>query len=149
MENNSEYKRPRTRRKRVDLTSCQDCGVFLSDDNWSKSNQEYGRYTCKTCWNARQKKYDKQTLAQKRQKSVERKEKWDDDRKKLEVDKSYARWLKNKYGITYDEYNEMLIQQDYSCKICQTKDPGGRGRFHVDHCHEEGHVRGFYVLCAI
>lgn len=41
----------------------------------------------------------------------------------------------------------MLIQQDYSCKICQTKDHGGRGRFHVDHCHEEGHVRG--LLCAM
>ena len=147
MENPTEYKRPRTRRKRKDLTHCQDCEFDLNDSNWSKSNQEYGRYICKSCWNTRQRSYNKQTKEEKRKKAVIREAGWDNDRRKLEADKRYSYWLKRKYGITYEDYLELLQRQDYSCKICHSKDAGGKGRFHVDHCHTDGHVRG--LLCAM
>ena len=32
-------------------------------------------------------------------------------------------------------YEGLLAAQGVKCAICGTADPGGRGRFHVDHCH--------------
>jgi hypothetical protein len=58
-----------------------------------------------------------------------------------------AHWASNlkKYGLTIDEYYEMEQAQDYRCAICHTNEPGGRGRWHVDHDHDTGKVRG--LLC--
>lgn len=55
--------------------------------------------------------------------------------------------LKRRYGITVDDYEQLLIKQDYSCAICGTKEcPTGRN-FAVDHCHSTGKVRG--LLCSL
>ena len=46
--------------------------------------------------------------------------------------------LKAKYNITTDDYNKILESQDFGCKICKTKVPGGRHDneyFHIDHDH--------------
>jgi hypothetical protein len=52
--------------------------------------------------------------------------------------------LKKRYGLTVDEFEEMLKQQDYKCGICS--DDLTSGRFtHVDHCHSSGKVRK--LLC--
>ena len=61
--------------------------------------------------------------------------------------------LKRCYGITLNEYNEMLEKQNGKCAICGTTETKGRksGRgggadvFAVDHCHDTGDVRG--LLC--
>jgi len=61
--------------------------------------------------------------------------------------------LRHSYGITIQEYNEMLDYQNGKCATCGTTEPGGRksGRgggtnvFVVDHCHTTGKVRG--LLC--
>ena len=54
--------------------------------------------------------------------------------------------FRKKYGITLPEYNNMLDSQSGMCKICNSDKAGGRyGRFHVDHCHNTGKVRG--LLC--
>ena len=54
-----------------------------------------------------------------------------------------------KFGITLADYDAMLFSQDYKCAICLTEDPRGHGqknkRFHVDHDHATGEVRG--LLC--
>lgn len=50
------------------------------------------------------------------------------------------------YGITLAEYDAMLARQGGRCSICQTTNPGGRGRFHVDHSHCTNVVRG--LLCS-
>lgn len=50
-----------------------------------------------------------------------------------------------RYGLTLRDYDKLLESQDYSCKLCGSSDPGGRGRFHVDHNHQTGKVRG--LLC--
>ena len=57
-------------------------------------------------------------------------------------------YLKYKYGITEQQYDEMLKAQDNKCAICKsssTKDKR-RHRFAVDHCHSTGVVRG--LLCS-
>jgi len=52
-------------------------------------------------------------------------------------------WLKRQYGITLDQYNQMLTVQDNRCAICNnpfTKRPC------VDHNHLTGKVR--QLLCV-
>ena len=71
---------------------------------------------------------------------------------------TYRRWYREnrdrvrdtrfraKYGITLADYNAMLLQQNSKCKICFSTEPKGFGRFHVDHDHKTGKVRG--LLCS-
>lgn len=58
--------------------------------------------------------------------------------------------MKNKYGITLEQYNEMLERQNGVCAICeQDETRTARGIIRslaVDHDHETGEVRG--LLCA-
>jgi hypothetical protein len=54
--------------------------------------------------------------------------------------------LKSLYGLTQDDYDQLLELQYGRCAICRTDKPGGgAGRWHIDHDHETGHVRG--LLC--
>lgn len=54
--------------------------------------------------------------------------------------------LKSTYGITPEQYEEMLAAQGGCCAICHAKKPGGRTKlFFIDHCHTTGKVRG--LLC--
>lgn len=51
------------------------------------------------------------------------------------------------YGITRDEYDELLEKQDGVCAICKQAPTPIRGnRLYVDHCHSAGTVRG--LLCG-
>lgn len=54
--------------------------------------------------------------------------------------------LKAKYGIDHSEYERILQLQNGRCAICKTKNPGGRGLFHVDHDHITGKIRGLLCL---
>lgn len=55
--------------------------------------------------------------------------------------------IKSHYGLTLEDFDRMLEMQGGACAICKTTTPGGRGgRFHVDHCHKTGAVRG--LLCC-
>ncbi len=49
------------------------------------------------------------------------------------------------YGVTPERMAEMLTEQDGRCAICRTDSPGGKGDWHVDHCHATNRVRG--LLC--
>jgi len=53
--------------------------------------------------------------------------------------------LLRSYGITLKDYDKLLEKQGGRCKICGTETPGGMGRFHVDHNHQTGEIRG--LLC--
>jgi hypothetical protein len=56
--------------------------------------------------------------------------------------------LKRMYGITQQDYDKMLLEQNNQCAICGTTEPKGRhtsNYFVVDHCHNSGKVRK--LLC--
>jgi hypothetical protein len=50
----------------------------------------------------------------------------------------------NQYGITLEQYEEMLAAQNGVCAICKLAPETGK-RLAVDHCHDSGAVRG--LLC--
>jgi len=56
-----------------------------------------------------------------------------------------AQHLQRTYGISLDEYQRMLEVQNGHCATCPSDTPGGRGTWHVDHCHSTGKIRG--LLC--
>ena len=50
-------------------------------------------------------------------------------------------------GITPEQYEQMLIEQKFSCAICESKLESSRyTKFAVDHCHKTGKTRG--LLCT-
>jgi len=53
--------------------------------------------------------------------------------------------LEIKYGISLDEYNQMLLKQNEVCAICNMNCKSGRS-LAVDHCHKTGKIRG--LLCS-
>jgi hypothetical protein len=40
-----------------------------------------------------------------------------------------------RYGLTLESFAALLASQDGKCKICGIPEPGGQGRWHVDHDH--------------
>ncbi len=59
-------------------------------------------------------------------------------------------YLKLTYGITQVQYKDMLKEQNGVCSICGLLESdilrGKIKSMSVDHCHENGHVRG--LLCS-
>lgn len=53
-------------------------------------------------------------------------------------DKVYA-WNQKQqlapFGLTWETYTQMLANQGGRCAICPRTEPGGKGRWHVDHDH--------------
>jgi hypothetical protein len=61
-------------------------------------------------------------------------------------DKHFGYELKRKYGITYADYQKMLVDQKGKCAICGRDHSEFQKRFHVDHNHATGKVRA--LLCV-
>lgn len=50
--------------------------------------------------------------------------------------------IKRTYGITFEQYQELVSKQKGICVICGRD----KQRLHIDHCHKKGNVRG--LLCT-
>jgi len=59
-------------------------------------------------------------------------------------DHTWAAAIKAKYGVTAEDYDEIIALQGGGCAICGVS--ASRKRLAVDHCHTTGKVRG--VVCA-
>ena len=118
---------------------CCRCKETKTLDLFHKSSREYlgvGRH-CKTC------SYElhKNWIEKNPKKAAALQKKWRDTNPRRSKDHG----LKQKYGLPMGAFEKMLKEQGGRCKLCGTDKPGGKGDFHVDHCHTEGHVRG--LLC--
>lgn len=118
----------------MEATSVDDLQLF------SKGNEsKYGRQNiCKSCENKRIREsnriaYNKEYAKRKRQENCPK-------FKRTERNQN----LKRFYGITIEDFELMLNNQNGVCKICSS-DNGGN-TLHVDHCHSTGKVRG--LLCG-
>jgi hypothetical protein len=56
------------------------------------------------------------------------------------------KWAEQNINITYEQYEEMLDEQNGSCAICGKKENQFNKGMCVDHCHETGQIRG--LLCT-
>jgi len=53
--------------------------------------------------------------------------------------------LLKRYGITLEDYNQMLLDQNNVCAICQKQNDHNHKLLFVDHNHKTGALRG--LLC--
>lgn len=106
--------------------------------NWRRRNPEKVKeYRKKWAENNR----EKQTAAEKSWKKAH------PESKKRYSQTEFLYRLKNRYGLRFDDYTEILERQLGRCAICGAEKPGGKGkRMSVDHCHRTGKVRG--LLCS-
>src|ERR1700730_4434188 len=67
------------------------------------------------------------------------------------IDRGRAASYKRRYGITFEQYEDMFAEQGGVCAACGKPEKKFSNkskqitRLHVDHCHKTGRVRG--LLC--
>lgn len=63
------------------------------------------------------------------------------------IQKSRHRFLMKTYGISLNQYNVMIKEQNHKCKVCGLDEiDAGKNGLHVDHNHTTGQVRA--LLCS-
>jgi len=114
------------------------------DDNYKKEFPDRHKKTVKDCWG---KRTTNGKLSAWRSKNKERRNEYLKDWTKKNPDKRRGQKLRHNYGISLEDYNQLLASQKGGCAICGGKDVGVKGRknLYVDHCHKTGKVRG--LLC--
>lgn len=65
------------------------------------------------------------------------------DNKQKILDRTYRNNLMKRYGITPEQREQMLLEQDNKCGICSCHIEGRNA--HLDHCHTTGVLRK--MLC--
>ncbi len=115
--------------------------------NWKKDNREKVNKEARERYArnpehyiAKRKKYYEKN----REKELERRRKYARENRGKLTQKKREWSLKNIYGITIEQFDEMLKKQKNKCAICKTNKPTGKG-FGVDHNHRTGKIRG--ILC--
>lgn len=87
-----------------------------------------GRKDCKDCKNA-----------------AARKIRIDDPERYERYKRQHNKYLKERrYGITQDQFDQMLVDQNNKCKICKNEFKNSKDT-HIDHCHSTNKVRS--LLC--
>ena len=115
------------------MKTCTVCKKNLpyTEYHRSKATKDGYGYRCRTCDKAARQKYRKAN-----------------EERFAEVNR--RKTLKHRFGITLEEYSEILKSQGGCCALCGAKKNNVRGKrrnwnFSVDHCHTTGKIRG--LLC--
>ena len=124
--------------------SCPNCGVvrLARGDLVRKAQREGKDFWCLPCRNrTRVHKFRKYTgTVEERRKQATKA--WRDGNKDKVLNKRY----KERYGITLNEYEEMLSKQDGKCAVCLVDGKATKQKkLVVDHNHSTGSIRG--LLC--
>jgi hypothetical protein len=78
------------------------------------------------------------------QETRERKARWREANLAKERKRASDYYLRNRYGLTPEEFSAMRRDQNDRCAICRTP-LSLLSRIHIDHCHNSGKIRG--LLC--
>jgi len=103
---------------------------------------------CKTCTNKyrdeKRKKNPKKENNRQKSRYLKMKERLGEEEFRS---KMLGQTIKTQYGITIEDFNNMLLKQNNKCGICkQSLDKHLLGKFpNIDHCHKTKIVRG--ILC--
>lgn len=100
-------------------------------------NPEAGRMVA-SLWRARHPDYKYDPA-----KAVQATQRWRDSHRDAHVAAIRRRNLRKMYGITVEQYDQMLVEQNGGCALCEK--PPDKRRLSVDHDHATGKVRG--LLC--
>lgn len=124
-------------------TETKDFSLFNKD----KYKKDGYKSTCKTCLGADYyKKYWEDPESKREKLRKYRKNLRETDPHKLFLSNRKTN-LKQTYGISLEQYAEMLQEQNSKCDVCgKEHEEVTKKRLNVDHCHTTGKVRG--LLCA-
>ncbi len=92
--------------------------------------------------------YRKAYYARTKEKAKENAERWAIENPERRAEISRRASLKfrcKKFGLTVEQYEQMLADQGGRCKICGAAETGTGVDWHIDHCHATQVVRG--LLC--
>lgn len=110
----------------MNTKACNVCGVTKSLEDFYRYNTRKNRphyATCKECQKARTRK-------------------WLDNNPES---KAVSGWKQRGIDCTWEQFEQMLQEQDSVCKLCRKPAHSG-SRLAVDHNHESGEVRGLLCL---
>jgi hypothetical protein len=134
------------------MKRCTKCGVEQPLDNFYKATgtRDGRRGDCKACFRARAKaRYPQvrdQAIARSKQWRVDNIERFRENQRRMPATPEAKRrsreyHLGKTFGITVEQYEEMLAAQGGGCAICH-RPPRPDIALHVDHDHETDQVRG-------
>jgi len=109
------------------MKTCTKCKKTKPTSQFNKAikSKDGFSWACKDCHNKKSKKYYAQP--------------------KIREQHAEAHLLK-RYGLTLEDYNTKLVEQNGCCAMCGKHWTEFKKRLHVDHNHATGQVRG--LLCA-
>jgi len=122
---------------------CKICGLekTIGDFNIHCGNKDLHRHECRNCQKENQQKH--YPLVKDKLNETKR------GNRVKDRPKNHNLHLKKKFGISLNDYHEMLNKQSGRCAICGTDNPSGSGKkivhFAVDHDHNTGKNRS--LLC--
>lgn len=127
------------------MKNCTKCRVSKKLDEFNKTSNNKDGYDiyCRGCHTERAKLYHENNRLK-----INTKTKIYDDNNKSKRKNSH---LKRSFNITIETYNDMLIEQNYCCSICNLPETKVRKATNkpydlaVDHNHITGKIRG--LLC--
>lgn len=104
---------------------CNRCSIELvNPENWHPSAAKRRWLICKQCANTRQNEWSKNN-----------------------PDKVHKRNNEKKYGVSYEQYQDMLHKQNSVCAICGGSETHrSKKNLSIDHCHISNKIRG--LLCS-
>jgi t-SNARE complex subunit (syntaxin) len=138
---------------------CSECKIEKSLDKFQKDayRKDGYRYKCKSCTNIHDVEYyqkNKDKIHDRKikyyQKNKEKMVVWQKDYrqqpgyKEKMIERRRRHYLLNDYGITFEQKQEMIKNQNGRCAICCSL-LDNKLKTHVDHDHRSGVVRG--ILC--
>lgn len=116
---------------------CPRCSNVKPIDQFGKRPSGRPRGYCLECEARFQDQYSKSTRGRENRRLA--RSKWNRN--------NHEYFLMYRYGITAEQYSELLGLQGGRCAICKVNEPGGKSEvWHVDHCHDSAEVRG--LLCG-
>lgn len=113
------------------MKKCSKCNKELNVNNFYKDKSKKGgiRGYCKVCDNERANKYRK-------------------ERPEVHKKASYKYSIKNRYGMTLKDYEELMEKQKGVCKICENV-CFLKQKLSIDHDHKTNKVGVYYVTIVI